>query len=1817
MDIAIIGMAGRFPGAVNIETFRQHLRKGTDNIRPPSAERKRNTCLSEDIEYQAGGFMEDIELFDYRFFNISLHEAEYMDPRQRLLLEIVHEAFDDAACDMGNFDGTRTSVFVGDTRSDYRELAKEPDPTLLTGSMNAAIAGKIARFFRLRGSAQMIDTSCSSSLVALHFACMELSLGHSDQALVCGVNLVLTPEPIGLDTGANTGISITSPDGKTRSFSDQANGTGAGEAVICIILKPLEKAVAAGDIIHAIIKGSAVNQDADLSASLTAPSPQAQAAVISKAWNNARIDPETITYIEAHGTATRLGDPIEIQGIQTAFQPFTSKKGFCAISAVKSNIGHTDSASGLAGLVKAILSLKNRELFPSLHFERPNPFISLENSPVYINPVLKEWLVPPGQVRRAGVSAFGLSGTNCHVVLEEAPARADEQQDQPTESSYLFTLSARSESSLQKRIRALREYLLLYPGLAAKDISYTLNSGRTHYNHRFAVIADSTTSFLQNLIYKRQQKHQRIQGKIKVLFTLSRQIEDAGSLCRSFGEKFPAFRSDLTRCEEAVPHDKRNDSFYTVAFQYCFYKLLEQYGVNTLQLAGDGPGKTTIDILTGKRSLSDGLLSTVSDGKADNLQKDGHVDIHERCRLLVQKMDKEPVIFAELGPAGNISSGLADIYTTVSNYELLVLNRVDPGPFLGYIKNLYLAGYPVNPLLFHKERSGIKITLPGYEFDSDRCWLTKPPESVFEDWCYDIDWIMDKDEPPGNPDRSAMGLYVIFSDRYGLASELVRQLEAQDTICIRVTMADQFRRLTPYQYTIDGSSESDYERLQQEIVRYHKQVDGIIHLGGITSPEILTSWQLEAELDQGFLSQLYAANHFMAGLDKKGGLFMTVTANTEKVTEDDRLIAPAGSMTTALMKGLFADLPVRNILSLDFDLTRDSPVSIAGAIIHELNHRPVTRFAAYRKGCRYSPNLQLHDSKPENENSFLKKIDGIYLITGGSAGIGFEIARSMIKKAPCHLILTGRTELPPRRQWIDALRNSDSADLRGRIKNLLELEELGASVLYFQADVADRSAMSHLFDELGQRFDKIHGIIHSAGIGISGIPLKEKKTTDVLAVLRPKVNGTLLLEEYSRKFNPDIFVLFSSLNAVIPQKNSADYAAANAFQNAFARYQRGQGRRFISIGWPGWTGTGMSMRKTSSPSAMPAGGFGTINITEGLRLFYHCIRLPTPEMTIARIDWSKYGNNPFFDVNRRNTGAASIATGKKELPPEEGRLWAEGWSKTETQLLRTWLLVLKSEKIGAEDSFFDVGGHSLIAIQLINQIKETFGVSIEFEDIFEYDTIRAMARHLDAMITGRTVPGKPGQEISPEAAGIPLVHAADHYELSAAQRRLWVACQFMDDKAAYNLPLAWLIEGTLDLAALEYSFQALIQRHESLRTSFRLQEGEVRQHIEKFDPSRYKIIYNDCRSSEEPKVNAAVLLDADSRQGFELQQGGLIRASLYHIANQEFLFLLNMHHIVSDTWSTKILLSGIMEAYEAHRAGKQPSTQNLKIQYKDFAAWQNSRLRTPLLEQLRQYWLPQFGEVIAGIRLPLDKPAVPMAENEGDSLSFTGSREEYNALAELARESDSSIFMIVFAAIALLLYRYTGNTQIILPSPVSGRVHKDLEDQIGFYLNLLPFSISLQGTETFSEVIKKSRKAILEGLEHQEYPFDLLTNDLKAKYKRDIHLLESVAFTWHGKDRTTAGEGAGFIIRPQKIKFRPVQTLLWFHGYDHIDSLSISLEYSKSSFVPATIRLMAERLQTIIRQLIRQPSLRFSDLPLQDDSTGVPQKQITIDLKLD
>ncbi|WP_424102086.1 beta-ketoacyl synthase N-terminal-like domain-containing protein [Moorena producens] len=648
--IAIIGMGCRFPGGADTpDAFWSLIHSGVDAITDVPQDRwDIDTYYHPDPETPGkmytryGGFIEQLHEFDPQFFRISAREAISLDPQQRLLLEVSWEALENAGFNAQQLTKTKTGVFIGICSNDYsqrlltRELT-EIDAYLATGNAHSVASGRLSYILGLTGPSLAVDTACSSSLVTVHLACQSLRNQESNLAVVGGVNRLLSPEY----TINFSKARMLSADGHCKTFDASADGFVRGEGCGVIVLKRLSDAVADGDNILAVIRGSAINQDGR-SSGLTVPNGPSQQAVIRQALENGGVEPDQVSYIEAHGTGTSLGDPIEVGAIGAVFGTSHSKENPLIIGSVKTNIGHLEGAAGIAGLIKVVLQLQHQKIAPHLHFKQPNPYINWKEMPVEVATQSISWQ-SNSKPRIAGVSSFGFSGTNAHVVLEEAPTQV-KSEDFSERPFHLLTLSAKSREALTELATRYHKHLETHQELALGNICFSANTGRTHFNHRLSVVAKSVAELSEKLaafsdsqqvagVYLGKLPTTTAQPKIAFLFT------GQGSQYVNMGRELyctePVFRKTLEQCDailsayqqkpllsvlypepgETSPID---ETAYTqpalFAIEYALAQLWKSWGIEPDVVMGHSVGEYVAACVAGVFSLEDGLKLIASRG---------------------------------------------------------------------------------------------------------------------------------------------------------------------------------------------------------------------------------------------------------------------------------------------------------------------------------------------------------------------------------------------------------------------------------------------------------------------------------------------------------------------------------------------------------------------------------------------------------------------------------------------------------------------------------------------------------------------------------------------------------------------------------------------------------------------------------------------------------------------------------------------------------------------------------------------------------------------------------------------------------------------------------------------------------------------------------------------------------------------------------------------------------------------------------------------------------------------------------------------------
>ena len=1983
-DIAIIGMAGKFPKAANLDEYWRNLTNGVNCIDDfPQARIKEWLEVCEKSIYARllsksspekningnnfvkGGYLDEVDTFDAAFFKISPKEAMYMDPLQRVFLETAYEAMEDAGYGGQNLYGAKVGIYVGKdhTNSTMYKYITEPDEMQLTGNWTGILASRLSYIFNFRSPSMVIDTACSSGLVALYEACRALKNRECDVAIAGGVQVQIFTDT---KDGTHSMGMVESSDDHVRTFDKNASGTIWGEGAGALILKPLDKAIADRDHVHAVIKGGAVNNDG-ASSGIAAPNAEAQKELIIKAWKEAKIDPETISYIEAHGTGTNLGDPIEIKGITAAFEEFTTKKQFCGIGSVKTNVGHLVAASGLASVIKVVLALKNKEIPPSINFESPNPFINFLNSPVYVNDRPRPWNSTDDSPRRAGVSAFGFSGTNCHLILEEAPALAEKEKSQ--HQPGILAISARNKNVLRDYLNRYHDFLERTPDANLGNICYSANTGRGHYNYRIAldvanlgdlkikiarlkaadpeeirepgiyygtykIVPDHKTAAGNELTEKeRKQLSTAANQKLKE-YSNTRVSELTAELCRLYVKganiawddlyqdqgfmriSLPVYPLERIKCwappnteeisglqmEPKPIHpllhkvfESLDQKIYITEFavdkQWVLneHRVLNHYiapGTTYLEMAraaGEGyygdspmelrdflfvnplvvdPGKKT-EVQTIVKKMSEYLDFTVA-SKFVNSFGDGQWLIHAQGKIyqvksgeatrydpaeLKAKLDVERNRIEISGSAGNenftfgprwrniifgagendqalLQLKLPDEFTNDLHdygihpalmdqaadafsqniegmrlplmYKKMTIYGRMPAGFYCYIRRKDQGTGNLETILLDAtlfdESGQVFIEIEDYSLKRVKDRKLNLNKTTDETFYYSFTWL--PEELKTQAPSAADGSILIFKDETGIADRIINELKKLGRELIEVESGSGYERIAEHKFRIKGE-ETDYQKLVDGLTG--KKIAQIIHLMSIgrETVQMESLADLEEKQSKGLYSLFYLSRA-LAGFNCQDGIDLVLIAgNVNEVTKTEDRINPAGAAFFGLGKTVFYENEKLRCRVIDID-HETGPETIVSEILAPGG----TYQVAYRRNQRFIEEFQTVELKNEPggviKDSALIRAGGVYVITGGTGGIGLEIGKYLAGKAKITLALISRTVLPERESWDQILTRNEDPKLTAKIAAIREMEQAGSEVVIFSADIASEMSLKPVLDRLRQKYGRINGVIHAAGVAGAGFMLKKEIRT-FKNVIAPKIQGTWLLDKLTGSDDLDFFILFSSIVTITGGAGQSDYTAANSFLDAYAAYRNKQGKKTISINWPLWEETGMAadygvtdqnliFKSVARNKALNI--FGEVLAHVNVGDMMHGSRVIFGELNYQMITGVSE-DLPFKLSERINTAITkqkTQLTGDKMVATERNFQKAtligidcRDEEQTVYIIAQIWARVLGLAEIDVNQNFYDMGGDSILAGQLLNEINHEYPEVINISDIFSYPSIVELADYIDAK--GGLEPGKHGSD-TPENLGIQSLPFKEFYPMSAAQRRMFILHQMEGGNISYNLPFVLLVEGKLDRQRVEEAFQKLIQRQECLRTSFETVAGEPVQRIH--ETVEFIISY---RETDESKVQEMI---NDFVRPFDLNKEPLLRVGLFKISDAKHVLIYDLHHIISDGFSLGILLSEFIDLYEGRELPKP------RIQYKDFTAWQNELFRSPKIKNQEEYWLKTFSGELPLLNLAVDYLRPAIQSSEGDRFEFEIGPELTARINQIAVQNGATLYMVLLAAYNVLLFKHTGQDDIIIGSPVSGRSHVGLDKIIGVFINTLAMRNHPSGDKAFTEFLAQVKENTLNAFNNQDYQFEAMIDKLNLRRDLSRNPLFDVMFVLQNMDiipqRSMEFQLTPFTYRSKTAKFD--LTLEAIEAGDQ--KILFNFEYCTKLFKRETIVRFAGHFGNILTAIAANPAIQLGALEI-------------------
>lgn len=1349
-DIAIIGFSGRFPMADNVEEFWENLKAGKDCITEIPSERwdcekdydpekgKKGKTYSK-----WGGFINKMDRFDPLFFNISPVEAHIMDPQERLFLQTVWHTMEDAGYTREKLSRYSVGVFVGVMYGHYQLYGAEESMKgngIALSSSFASIANRVSYFLNLRGPSIAMDTMCSSSLTSFHIACESIKRGECDMAFAGGVNLSVHPNKyILLSQG-----KFFSSDGRCRSFGEGGDGYVPGEGVGAVLLKPLHKAEQDGDRIYGVIKATVLNHGGKTNG-YTVPNPNAQAELIEKALNKAGINARTISCLEAHGTGTALGDPIEITGLVKAFEVFTKDKHFCSIGSVKSNIGHLESAAGIAGIIKVLLQLKYKQLVPSLHSENLNSNIDFENTPFYVQRKLEEWKrtvilengVEKDYPRRAGVSSFGAGGANAHVIIEEYAAK-EKRRTAVVNPSYLFTLSAKN-----------RERLVVY---ASKILDYLQkNAGKPSANflkepelHTF--LTRSIIHILSDITFVAAEHLDPSESIGELGLDPMSVTELANRLNDMYGLNLDA----------AILHGSPEE---------IANMLLDGYGENFRQnykfedLPVSLKDKNAIDLeamaftlQTGREAMEERLAIIASEQE----------ELEEKLSAFISGKSHIEGVYS-----GNIKDGkektalLLDSGKAGREFMKVIMDDHD----CDKLAKLWVTGIDIDFGALYKDAKPDLVSLPLYPFAEERYWIPQASRGeaaasassvnkIGVDPGERVAMVLKKIWKPSRQlqdmGRRIQGIivFLVNEESAGAISAIARKF-GNGFIILR--NGDEYRVLSETEIIWDFSSAVQGLRVLNEFIGSRKDVSAVIDISDCYEDSMDNPGSFAGKVTflqqavKSFANQGLTVLHFTRGLN---------TFQNKKPTL-------SGSVFAGFVKMLGGEY--RKVISrtVDIDFNLQDVALLERVVLRELQENGSYGETCYRNGKRYVPSFC--EAEYAESTGLNVSPEGVWVVTGGTRGIGAKVASMLVEKGARNLVIMGIQPIPIREEWEHLLKAETSLDMSERIKTVMELEKRGARVSVYSGSLNDLGRLEDFFEKVRTEMGTIEGIIHCAGLSRNENPaFVNKKQEDIMSVLEPKTEGLMNLHRIFEGNVPRHFILFSSISASVPLLASglSDYAAANAFMDYFASYQHAMGNTYYkSIGWPNWKETGMGQGTSPIYSKL---GLTSLKTSEGLELLDMLAGMERNSYVMPCLAYEYLMNPAVLPKIRHGTTAFSAVV--PDVEQKERSIAVKGTQMqdnaekpdTENRSSLNWLKTLFAKELGIpmerldeEKNFGDYGVDSILIAELVKKMEGELNVKIEPSALLEHPTLKELSEYIDDKF-GRHVPVSPSEKLYTE-----------------------------------------------------------------------------------------------------------------------------------------------------------------------------------------------------------------------------------------------------------------------------------------------------------------------------------------------------------------------------------------------------------------------------------------------------------------------------------
>jgi amino acid adenylation domain-containing protein len=1079
---------------------------------------------------------------------------------------------------------------------------------------------------------------------------------------------------------------------------------------------------------------------------------------------------------------------------------------------------------------------------------------------------------------------------------------------------------------------------------------------------------------------------------------------------------------------------------------------------------------------------------------------------------------------------------------------------------------LWVSGVEIDWQLLYPNQKPQRISLPTYPFARERYWIPvseREQGQIPVKMYYQSVWEPEVlEEQMGTLTSTTVLLFDTDSSRYWSFKE---RFSAQ---VILVTPGECYQELGPQTYSINPKHPADY---QSVLAALSLEPSHIIHLW---SQAPFVSHKINAQLEMGLFSIFHLSQALLSRQPQNPIQLLYIYLETPEALQ------PQYAALSGFAKTIGLENPKLNYKTLALpDL--DNVVEIVQA---EFQAPDIE--VRYSHEQRWIKRLQEFDEVPALTNKLTE--NGVYLITGGAGGLGLIFAEYLAKHFRARLVLTGRSELNPE-----------------QIKKIQSLNTLGASVIYHKADVSIRDEVRELIAQTKSRFNEINGIIHSAGVIKDAFVLK-KTSDDMAAVLAPKVYGTIHLDEATQNEPLDFFVLFSSVAAVMGNVGQCDYAYANSFMDNFAFWRSEQcllQQRFgktLSINWPLWQEGGMQVDDQTAKWLTNTMGIQALSTKIGLEAFSNGLGYEKTQFMVLE---------GYRQKVKKGLGIEEDAVPSATRVPANTSQLLETL-QTDLLCIAAAILKIDEHQIDLNEKLNQYGFESIGFLTFANRINEIYHLKVTQTLFFEYASIASLAQFLYSKYQdnfneyyqlNKDIVVKDDKALKPQET----IDSDELYSLSHGQQALWFLYHRAPESVAYNIALTLRIRSLLSVTALQNTFQALSNRHPCLRTTFTLSEGKPFQKVHQYQPIRFEQI--DASTWSWDELNKRVI--EAYKTPFNLEQGPVLRVNLFTRAEQDHILLLTIHHIVFDAWSLWMLIEELGTLYPIIKAGHQASVPVLKHTYADFVRWQMDMLARE--ERLWTYWQQQLAGELPVLNLPTDHPRPPAQTYRGASVQFIIAETLTQPLKKLAQTENASLYMVILAAYQILLYRYTGQKDILVGSATTGRTQNEFTDIVGYFVNMVVLRAKLQSSFTFKAFLGQVRQTVLAALDHQDYPFPLLVERLQPSRDSSHSPVFQVDFVYQKPQRFEkiielfAPSETGVRVNLGELELEPFEMAQQEGQFDLTldmvevkNSLVSTFKYNTDLFEATTITRMIGHFQTLLEGIVANSLQPISELPL-------------------